>query len=431
MSDTKAWFPKVPAVLIAFVGATVVLATLRLVTLGVALPALMPSRLAELQASLDGLMRTGVPLVAQANGILRPVDSGDGPGLYLFVPLLARMTGLGVLNAATVFLYGLVALALEIGAAGCAFVWKDAPRRVVSVGALAVAAWFTFEFGQTYTIPVVIVIGAAPWLVAVVIQPVSRLRWQCLIYGCVGLAAGLANMTRSHSGTVILVMATGLLILNGKVTGRRRLATFAVLMAGAVVALASFSVVFGVRDDYLARTVPGYVKRAQTNHTWHSIYIGLGYVKNPYGIRYLDEVAINRVHELAPQATYLSPEYEGALRTEVFRLARKDPAFIISNVLHKTWRLLILFVALTNVGLVAAIRHRKPWFIDVSFLLALLLAAAPGVFVLPLRSYVSGFIALSLIWAAVSFNYSPWPDWVAAWARGEKPDFAGTTSRAS
>lgn len=105
----------------------------------------------------------------------------------------------------------------------------------------------------------------------------------------------------------------------------------------------------------LATAVGGHV-------LWHTAYIGLGWYPNPYGIRYLDASGVDGAERIDPAALYASPEYEAALRREVFRIAGADPGFVVTQALVKV---------------AEAIRHAAPWVL----LLPLALYRRPALFV--------------------------------------------------
>jgi hypothetical protein len=112
---------------------------------------------------------------------------------------------------------------------------------------------------------------------------------------------------------------------------------------------------------------------------WHTVYIGLGYLSNDYGLAYKDIIAAKKVHELAPDALLLLiPEYETALKTAVIDLLRKDPVFVVGTLLAKFGAVLIYFLLAANLGMLAAIRYPKPWSVEVAFVAGLAFNALFG-----------------------------------------------------
>jgi hypothetical protein len=68
---------------------------------------------------------------------------------------------------------------------------------------------------------------------------------------------------------------------------------------------------------------------------WHSIYIGLGWTANPFGIVFKDECAVEAVRNINSEIKYLSPEYIETLKNLYFSLFKEHPAYFILNYCKK------------------------------------------------------------------------------------------------
>src|ERR1700746_49926 len=88
----------------------------------VALP-MMGARLQWLDASWPFFEKTGVPLVADLNGLLVPIPVGDDIVLSLLAPAVARCLGLSLHNALSLLLvvFAAIGAALAIGQLWAAF----------------------------------------------------------------------------------------------------------------------------------------------------------------------------------------------------------------------------------------------------------------------------------------------------------------------
>lgn len=85
-----------------------------------------------------------------------------------------------------------------------------------------------------------------------------------------------------------------------------------------------------------------------THHPyWHSIYIGLGFVKNNYGIEYRDSVAIDEVAKVNKTCLYGSDEYESIIRNRYMELLKDDPIFFIQSYGAKGGIILAMVLFLT------------------------------------------------------------------------------------
>lgn len=118
---------------------------------------------------------------------------------------------------------------------------------------------------------------------------------------------------------------------------------------------------------------------------WHTLYIGLGWQPNPYGIAYLDESA----RAIAGAVAYNSAEYEAAVRDAFLRLLAADPVFVVRTFVAKAWTLvdwrLVLLVA-------SAVVLRRPVIIPIA-----LAGALPAVLADARWSYQTGYTAAVLI----------------------------------
>jgi hypothetical protein len=146
---------------------------------------------------------------------------------------------------------------------------------------------------------------------------------------------------------------------------------------------------------------------AHLPHTfWHNIYAGLGFVTNDYGLYYSDNCSVAKVQEVAPEVVYLSEEYENTLRDETLKICKKHPQFILKMLFAKGGVLFYYLLAFANIGLVCAWFYRKPWYLEISYWLAMWFSALPGIVTVPVAPYLTGFFTAatfygihSIIWA--------------------------------
>jgi hypothetical protein len=121
-----------------------------------------------------------------------------------------------------------------------------------------------------------------------------------------------------------------------------------------------------------------------THLLWHTIYIGLGWYPNPYGIEYRDESGM-----AATKATYASPEYEAALKAETTRIALADPGFVLGTEARKAIEAIRVEWPWILIGCLAVWRRR-------SLAVPFALAFAPMVLAVPIPDYAGGLVAFGL-----------------------------------
>jgi hypothetical protein len=93
--------------------------------------------------------------------------------------------------------------------------------------------------------------------------------------------------------------------------------------------------------------INGTPRTTNSDQFWHSLYIGLGWADNPFGIIYNDDIALLRAVELG--ADMFTRQARDVIRAEYLMLLRENTAFFISTYTSK------LFSAFNLVRLLAGI----------------------------------------------------------------------------
>ncbi len=363
---------------------------------------MMPWRLENLQATIDGFRASGSLLATKAGSAYGKADVSDDPGLYLFAGPLGAWLGLDATQAAALFFLALLTIALVVGSLGVWRAFSTLGARgigVVALGALAVTA---AKVGDVYVASAAVLMALVPWLLVVVRGRAARPL--IMFAAAAGLLAGMSNLIRSHSGTAFVLVAIVAIALATWAPAKVRAIATVTLVAAMLVAPAGLSLIHRQRDAFLA-TVEQLPPIAASGHPlWHSVYIGLGYVPNDHGITYLDEVAFAHVQKRSPGALAGSDESESILREEVFRLAKTDPGFIARGVGAKVGVIVVYLLVFANVGLLAVVLARPPWAELVPLLLGLAFTALPGILAIPAPNYLLGFIASATLIGVVGID---------------------------
>lgn len=371
---------------------------------------MMSFRLGELRAAREGLRRTGRPLVSwhqgqvQGEGHLVPAGFSDDIGAYYFVPKLAETLSVSTMAATSLFLYGAVALGYVLGILGAMLYLRSLLGRVVGIVALTLLALVTTHVGDLY---VFYFVGPAA-LALIFLQAVDGLVRRRIIVttAAVGVVVGISHTIRSHSATALAVFALIYLATEARLERRLRLAAALVLVLSLAAPLAYMAHIVNERDEFLESQNESYEPGAAVHPFWHSVYIGLGFVPNEYGITYLDEVAFDFVEERAPEAPRLSKQYDEVLQDELWRIVTSDPLFILQVIGVKLMHLLGYLLLFCNVGLVAAVYRPKTWRLEVAFWTAIVLSFSPGLLVAPYLSYVVGLASFATLYAIVSIDHA-------------------------
>jgi hypothetical protein len=159
------------------------------------------------------------------------------------------------------------------------------------------------------------------------------------------------------------------------------------------------------RDRFLAANRPGY--RGSLNHhvIWHTAYLGLGYLTNPYVPAWRDSVAADYVQAIDPTTIYGGEDYDALLRSRVEEIAHRHPMFVFDTVAAKCGVLTCMLLLYINIALAAAILCPKPVGVELAFWLAMAFGALPGIVAIPVPQYVLGMIVLGLYYWYYSISF--------------------------
>lgn len=351
----------------------------------------LSGRVVDLRASLIALDHGGPALLGYRPGTHRPYAVGysDDQGIYVIVPVLSHW--LGARNPITVLRWSYIAawaLALLFSAVLARALFRSLWAGVIGPPTLLVCI-LSFGFGDIYWV--------SPWVIVVflpllVLLARRRWRWTPLALAPIALTAGIVSAVRSEAG---LPVALAAVIVAALVTRRwpvRALVAAAVIVAYLVPTRILLPVIRAHRDHRVGIDLSA---NEPTSHPlWHSLYIGLGYTPNRYGIHYDDSYAAAAAREIDPRAPYLSPAYASALHRQIDALISHDPGFVARTEAQKAdvelansapyllLLALLLPAAMAGVG-PARLRRREL----VLFIPALVIGALPAIVAVPYREY--------------------------------------------
>jgi hypothetical protein len=366
---------------------------------------IMPKRYMGIAETIAGLQQTGVPLVAAKGGVLDSATTNDDPGIYYFVPLLARQFNLSLDQSIDAFLVGLVALGFLLGLAGCWFLFRTWSGRLLAVVPLGLVSGVALVTGDVYVAPVAAVLGVVPFFLHLALRGSGTVPFAGFLL-LAGVGTAMAQTVRIHSGTPVWILIATWILFGVTGGARRKLVLGACLALGILGWQGFFSSRLDRRDAYLTSNQPGFTPQHRVHIFWSPIYEGLGFLGNDFGLVWNDEAARANIEAIAPGVRFTSPEYEQIVKAEVVRLTREHPYFMARTVFAKLGVMFMLLLFTAHVGLIAAWLYPKGWVLETSFWLPMALSSLPGVLVMPWHGYVSGFLALAAVYAAVSLDHA-------------------------
>lgn len=355
---------------------------------------LLDQTIATSKAGAPPLVRTEASYAQAVRdpSLFQPSNNGDDEGIYLVVPELAQLTGAN--SSVTVF----KAFAAVMMGAVSAFAPLLVYLLVSSVGLAALAPllvlasfpWLTNR--DIYFVNAWIVLVGIPIAYLVAERRGSRrIAFALLAIGAI--AASFSNAIRAQAGTGVAV-TLALAAIVGEPSWRRRLAGVALVVVS-FLAISPFAMT-AIRNH--SRDVVD-MPRSNTltaHPVWHNAYIGLGYLPNPWGIRWLDSVAFERAKQIDPDVQPATARYDRLIRHEYFRIVENNPfwalklylaklaALVVDGVEHVAGLILLAPLALARDRL---LRRRL-----LLLLPPLAFAVVPPLVGIP-RIYDSGFLA--------------------------------------
>jgi hypothetical protein len=367
---------------------------------------MMGDRYHEVNEAILGWKEAGVPLVGRPDGRWEPVPCGDDTGIFYLVPLLARTTGWGADRSLDSFHFGVLAISAIIGVAGLWLTASGLLQRVIATIPICVGEYVSFRAGDVYVIQGAVVLMLIPWLVYSLKAAVIPWR-RFLIVFLSGIVLGLAQWIRTQSGSPVLVFFLVLLCFShfSQVQRSLKILLALALMAGMSLPLLYAQIPLHQRDRFLAAHQPGYQPPVNHHLFWHTAYLGLAYLTNPFVKEWRDGLAVEYVQAIDPAAIYGGEEYERLLRSQVEEIVRRHPRFILDTVAAKSGVLAGMLLLSINIGFAAMIAKPKPPAIEAAFWVAMATAAAPGIIAIPAAQYVLGMITLALYYWYYSLSF--------------------------
>lgn len=366
---------------------------------------LQGSRYVDLKRTARGLSCSGVPLVAFDGLHYRQGGWSDDPGLYYVAPELARFSGLGLTSAIDVVLAGAVLLASVVGLAAFFRLVQTQIGRRVGIIALLLLTTLELFIGDVYIMNAAPVVACVPWILYFASRK-SLTAGMTLGFVLCGFAAETANLFRSHAGTGTALFVLLMVLGSYQVRPAARVALLILFVLGGAAPALWFRQLYHERDAFLKHQPGALIETENAHLLWHNIYIGLGYIPNSEVPGYSDTVAANKVHQLRPDVTYVSPEYDRVLKQEILRTAKEHPVLILENVCAKSAVVLLFLIVSANVGLWAAKLAPKPAVWQLAFVLPILFNGLFGILVIPNPKYVLGLIAFAALWSVYSIDYA-------------------------
>ncbi|MET4231239.1 hypothetical protein ABIB83_003341 [Bradyrhizobium sp. I1.8.5] len=145
-----------------------------------------------------------------------------------------------------------------------------------------------------------------------------------LVAGILSLAT--ASLFRQSTAMMGVAASAAAIAVSVAVSGRRTILPHIALLLAVFVAYKAPHLVHRARD--IAYNLQP-ARFTEEHGPWHSLYIGLGVNKNPFGIRWDDASGIEAVERLDSRILFGTPAYFDALKHEYFRIVTTSPRQVL------------------------------------------------------------------------------------------------------
>jgi hypothetical protein len=365
---------------------------------------MLPCQYQMLQETLWGYLKTGIPLIAYDGKSLKPAGVSDDMGIYYFIPKITQLLGSSIDQSVDLLFISMAIVSLLLGIIGLSLSLKHLKAKALGILAILFLAYWSYFFsGGIYVIFLIITVAVIPLLLYFSSQQkITSIFSVFLLFS--GFAVGMANIFRSHAGTSVLIFMVIILVSYLQTSWKQKIILLMFVAFGVLAPSLYFHQVLDRRDAYLKNLYPNYKAALRGHPFWHTAYIGFGFLNNEFGIRYKDEIAIEKVKSISPKTAYLSEEYEAILRNETLNLIRTKGPFVLQTIFAKFGTIFLYLLVFANVGLIATICYRKVWQIETAFWGGMIFTSLFGVVAIPGSRYLTGLITFASLYGIFSID---------------------------
>jgi hypothetical protein len=357
---------------------------------------LMTSRYVQMVQAARGYDCSGTVTVAFNGHNYMQAGRNDDPGIMELVPTVSRLIGMSLETTYDVIVFVVAFLGILIGYAGFWRLYPNQKLRWAGVAVFLCLGLAEIRVADVYMFQISPLIAGIPW----VLNYGLRSETFALNVSAVLLAicCSLCSLVRIGTTAICMSFLITMFIARSRIQ-KPFLPLLLIILACVPSTLLKRSLI-DRRDAKLA-TFNERATAEDTHPTWHSIYIGLGFVPNSEVPGYNDAVAAEKVKSLDPTVAYTSAQYEAILRREVFRITTQKPMLLIENLLAKVGIVILLALVLLYPSRRLIFAERAVFWMDAAFGVSIGVSAINAIVAVPRLSYLLTFLCLTFLYSAI------------------------------
>lgn len=369
---------------------------------------IMGCRLQNLIYTIEGFLRTQIPLIGYNGTSLQPFWGFDDIGIFVLIPQMVRSFNLSLGQAINYFFYGILVLGFFFGILGFFLLYKTFLTRTFSCLALFLLAYFIrrYDVGDVYTAYLGATLGIIPLFLYFLKEKSNSYLFVIYLF-LSGIVLETLHYIRSHSSTATLIFIGMSLACASHFHFKKKLLLSTCLLLGMTCSFIYFKTTIGQYETYARTQFQEFTDFPTIHPFWHAVYIGLGFLsfENKDNIQMNDEYAFATVQKHNPSITLLqTSDYESIIKSIVLSLFKSRPFFILFTFFAKLGILFFYLLLFAHVGLLAALFRKKEWRFEIPFLCATSFTMLFPLLTLPSYWYSLGFITMATIYGIISTN---------------------------
>lgn len=387
-------------------------------------PPIMTCRYKMLQEALSGYQQFHVPFVTSNNTF---AGFSDDKGIYFLIPKLAQLLHLSLDQSITIFYMSIIGIAFVLSLIGALLFFQSWLGRISFIMCSFILAMISYIYiYDVYLVSTAITIATIPWLLYFVYRNNHTKHFVIFLVLC-GILAGFSQYIRSFSSIPIILFTLILIVTCKNLNLKAKTLLTSSLMLGFLLPVLYFNYLFWESSNYLKIHNPhgNLAELASSHPKWHSIYLGLGYVSNPYGITSSDTTSKNKAESVEKNVAYLSKRYEAILKNETIKFIELHPDYFIAltkKKIYDSFKNLSLFAfkgenipwldAFTKliyktllpgsfILLFSVVFLRRYLWLHAAFLASIIISLIPVILVIPFFKYLGEFLSLTYLYVFV------------------------------
>ncbi len=162
-----------------------------------------------------------------------------------------------------------------------------------------------------------------------------------------GMIIGVSNYLRLYSGLAVLLMMVFMILIKIKASKRKKVVAILATVIGISVVNLHFNHLIEKRDAFLiSRAIEP--PSQNIHNVWHNAYLGFGFLHSSQKIQWNDRFARDFVRKKDPNIVPFSNEYNSVLKSEILRLIRYHPFFVLRTYFAKFGVMFFFFCCLVT-----------------------------------------------------------------------------------